>query len=262
MAVFDTVDGGTRVPLRLPPLGSAFVIFRDTAPARHVTSLSRDDRVLIPISSPAETDDAGVTVKADDELELHVREAGTYRIETAGGERQTLEVQADAPSYPVSGPWQVEFSEEWGGPASTEFDELISWIDHPDDGIKYYAGVATYRNAFRLPADVLGAEYRLALDLGTLHFVADVFLNDEHVQTLWKPPYTVDITGVASAGTNELVIEVANVWSNRLKRDAQLPREERLTNTNISEDRREHPPLLDSGLLGPVHVRTTCVYGV
>jgi len=51
-------------------------------------------------------------------------------------------------------------------------------------------------------------------------------------------------------GNNELVIEVINLWPNRLIGDAALAPEERLTHTNIAF--KKDAALLPSGLLGPV----------
>ena len=41
--VYDAVAGGTRVPLRLAPSGSVFVVFRERPAEDHVVSLRRDD---------------------------------------------------------------------------------------------------------------------------------------------------------------------------------------------------------------------------
>ena len=57
---------------------------------------------------------------------------------------------------------------------------------------------------------------RIILDLGELHEVARVTMNDRRSQSLWKPPYTVDVTQEAASGTLKLEIDVANLWVNRL----------------------------------------------
>jgi len=75
---------------------------------------------------------------------------------------------------------------------------------------------------------------------------------------VWAPPYTVEITRAARAGRNELVVEVANTWSNRLVGDATAAPAERVTRTNIrANDGRpwREVPLIESGLFGPVRVR-------
>ena len=55
-------------------------------------------------------------------------------------------------------------------------------------------------------------------------------------------------------GENELRVEVANTWHNRLVGDAALPPAERITTTNIRQPFTPDTPLLESGLLGPVRL--------
>jgi hypothetical protein len=92
--------------------------------------------------------------------------------------------------------------------------------------------------------------------------VARVQLNGQEIAILWKPPFCVDITDAIKSGKNELTVEVANTWTNRLIGDAFLPPEEQYCRTNLHDrlsrkDRRLQP----SGLLGPVTIhRATHVY--
>ena len=86
------------------------------------------------------------------------------------------------------------------------------------------------------------------LDLGEVKNIADVWLNGRHLGILWKPPFRVDIDKVVKPGKNTLKIELTNLWRNRLIGDANLPKEQRRTNTNIEISGKS--PLLKSGLLG------------
>jgi hypothetical protein len=45
----------------------------------------------------------------------------------------------------------------------------------------------------------------------------------------------VELSAVARARSNDLEIEVTNLWPNRLIGDQQLPPEKRLTRTNITK---------------------------
>jgi hypothetical protein len=65
----------------------------------------------------------------------------------------------------------------------------------------------------------------------------------------------VKLGAAARAGSNDLAIEVTNLWPNRLIGDQQLPPEKRLTRTNITKFTATSP-LMPSGLLGPVTLRT------
>ena len=110
---------------------------------------------------------------------------------------------------------------------------------------------------FELPANWLAADRRVLLDLGDLWCISEVVLNGHALGVLWRPPYVVDVTSAAVAGRNELVIQIANTWSNRLVGDADLPPNERFTRTNVLQTngrRWSDTPLLRSGLFGPVRL--------
>jgi hypothetical protein len=64
---------------------------------------------------------------------------------------------------------------------------------------------------------------RAYLDLGGVEVIASVRLNGRDLGILWKPPFRVEITGVARPGDNLLEVDVTNLWPNRLIGDAQLP---------------------------------------
>ena len=42
--------------------------------------------------------------------------------------------------------------------------------------------------------DLLTSDNLLYLDLGKVKMIADVYLNDNHLGILWKPPFQIDIT--------------------------------------------------------------------
>jgi hypothetical protein len=79
----------------------------------------------------------------------------------------------------------------------------------------------------------------------------------------WCPPWTVKIPAGSLMGKdNCLEIEVVNFWPNRLIGDAQSPRDQRRTKTDITKfDNPNGDPhyttLRPSGLLGPVTISMT-----
>jgi hypothetical protein len=200
-------EGQTRVPLRLAPYGSVFVVFRKTA----------DN---LPMVESVPTSEKGQT---------------------------------------IAGPWEVHFAPGWGAPASTTLQKLISWTEVEDPGVKHFSGIAAYHNEFDVNASQIEPSKRFILDLGKVRFVAEVYVNGQSQGILWKPPFQVDITEAVKDGRNQLVVEVANTWSNRLVGDAQSPDGPKFCRTNIEKSLTwEMPwkdtPLLDSGLLGPVRL--------
>ncbi|HTY88072.1 MAG TPA: glycosyl hydrolase, partial [Candidatus Acidoferrum sp.] len=147
-----------------------------------------------------------------------------------------------APVQKISGPWTVRFDPKWGGPASVQFEQLVSWTDRPEPGVKYYSGTATYEKTFELPnAEPRTVNSELWLDLGNVRELAEVTVNGQSCGITWAPPFRVDITRAVRPGANQLEIEVVNFWPNRLIGDQFLPEEQRLTRTNIKKFNRDSP---------------------
>lgn len=151
----------------------------------------------------------------------------------------------------LTGPWSVHFDPKWGGPEQATFASLDDWSKRPEDGIRFYSGIATYRKKFTAPAAKPGE--RQFLDLGNVAVMASVAINGHDCGAVWTSPYRVEITVAAKPGENALDIRVANRWPNRLIGDAGLPPEKRSTFTTWSPYQKSSP-LLESGLFGPVRV--------
>lgn len=225
-------NGRTELRVNLGPLGSVFVVFRkaDAADRQSLDPLARD--TFLPADDPAPL---------------------------------TLE-----------GPWQVDFPEGWGAPPTVTFERLQSWTDSTDEGIRFFSGIATYRKTFELPA-ALASRHRLFLQLGDLAEIADVTINGKYLGVVWLPPYRVEISGAVKSGSNQLEIRVANLWANRLNADSLRPETERFTRSNLDRIQtdptsdssygkvprgktrpvyKDIPPLMKSGLFGPVQIIT------
>ena len=191
-------------------------------------------------------------------------------------------LHADAADLPaaqeVTGAWNLSFPPEWGAPPSVTLEQLISWTDHTNDGVRYFSGTATYEKEIEISAERLNAGRELWLDLGGVKNFAEVSLNGQDLGTLWKPPFRVNVTTAAKPGVNQLVIKITNLWPNRLIGDEQLPADcewdgkqlkawpqwlldgkpsptGRLTFTTWHHWTKDSP-LLVSGLLGPVTLQT------
>ena len=146
----------------------------------------------------------------------------------------------------LNGPWQVAF-----GAQRLSFDKLLSWTEHADPAIKYFSGTATYASSFEVAAPKAGT----VLDLGRVDAIATVRVNGRDIATLWKPPYSVDITAAVKPGSNTLEVAVVNTWMNRLVGDEQTPAANRTTFTT-TKSWNAKTRLRPSGLLGPVTVST------
>jgi hypothetical protein len=213
----------------------------------------------------------------EDGFVVHASQPGRYEVRTESGKTY----QARVPEMPrptdLSGPWRVAFAVGGGAPEHIDLDSLISWSKHPDPGVKYFSGTATYTHEFDMAAEMLSKSRRLFLDLGKVEVMADVRLNGKDLGTLWKRPYRVEVTDAVRAGANVLEVRVANLWINRMIGDEQLPEDSdrnpdgtlkawpkwleegkpspsgRFTFTSWRLWKKDSP-LVDSGLLGPVGI--------
>lgn len=168
-----------------------------------------------------------------------------------------------SPILELGDSWKVVFDPEWGGPGEVAFPTLSNWINHSEEGIKYYSGKATYRKSFNLNEvnegvkTESGTGKRLFLDLGNVQDVAEVRLNGKKLGILWCAPWRVEITWPIKSTGNLLEIDVINLWANRVIGDLNLPKEKRFTKTHDGfrfDMIRGSTPLLNSGLLGPVKI--------
>ena len=110
-----------------------------------------------------------------------------------------------------------------GAPPQVTLARLISWSEHPDPGVRYFSGTATYRKSLAVPARWFTSGRRIYLDLGRVEMTAQVKLNGHDLGILWKPPFRLDVTGALRAGPNALEVDVVNLWPNRIIGDEQLP---------------------------------------
>jgi hypothetical protein len=204
---------------------------------------------------------------------------GHFELRSAKGKILDADVTDSPQPQEVTGTWNLSFPPNWGAPPSVKLDELISWTDHVDAGVRYFSGTATYEKDIDISAERFGDERELWLDLGVVKNVAEVSLNGQDLGVLWKPPFRVNITAAAKPGGNRLMVKVTNLWPNRLIGDEQLPEDvtwradgslakwpQWLLDDKSSPTGRftfttwhhytKDSPLLESGLLGPVTLQT------
>ena len=137
-----------------------------------------------------------------------------------------------------------------------QWQTLASLTDSDEPAVKYFSGTATYHNTFTLPKKHLPAG--LSIDLGEVGQMADVFINGEHVDFLWKAPYKVNYEGQLKPGKNTIEVKVVNTWVNRLIGDGQ-PNTEGHSFTpvvfyGVKSLSQNMGTLTPSGLMGPVRL--------
>jgi len=250
-------NGQTIVPLHLGPEGSVFVVFKDAPAQKHITSIQNDGKNLFP-GNQFETKETPY-IDLYNEVKKKVAaiyEPGIYNLTWSDGRTEVIHAEKAPVEIPLSGKWDLHFDPKWGGPDKVRIDELKSWIKFEETGIRYYSGTATYLKSFTLdPKDIKNK--LLILDLGNVQEMSSVKINGHQLQVVWSAPFQFDITPFVKAGTNEMEVEVVNLWPNRLIGDGKLPEDKRLTKTNINKFNGPDADsyLRESGLLGPVKIK-------
>jgi hypothetical protein len=153
----------------------------------------------------------------------------------------------------ITGEWNIDFQKNRGAPASVKINELASWTNNTDAGVKYFSGTGTYTKTFTAPADWFTKGEELWLNLGDVKNLAEVVVNGKSLGVLWKKPFRVDISGALKPGTNTMVVKVTNLWVNRLIGDAQPGVTNKITYTTMPFY-QANSKLVPSGLLGPVQI--------
>ncbi len=240
VSIYEQSGSHTAIPLTLPPFGSCFVAFTNEKPGAHYQ----------PVAS------AGGNPPM-----VHYTANGFYALENKPFEVKkgsaSQRVEALTPVTTLTGAWNLIFPKNWGAPDKTTFPKLMSWTEAPEKGIRYFSGIAAYDKSFEM--NQLPTDGRIYLDLGDIAEVAEVWVNGKPMGITWSKPHRFDITDAVKAGTNQLKVEVANTWSNRMTGDALTG--EKFTNTNIVKANKNltpwgEVPLKKSGLLGPVTILT------
>lgn len=207
---------------------------------------------------------------------------GAFTQNWSDGSKTKIEVHDIPAGAPVTGPWQITFRSTYDPPKSTTYVSLKSWTEDEDFDIKYFSGTGTYVKTLTVSKERLQSGQRLYLDLGDVRELCRVRLNGKEVATMWKPPFRVDISDFVHSGENSLEIDVTNLWVNRLIGDEQFPDDMGWNGSQLSgwpewftkheprpEPRRKtfttwrhnfkDTPLLPSGLIGPVMLRSVRV---
>jgi hypothetical protein len=152
----------------------------------------------------------------------------------------------------IESPWTVNFQNKVIGPEEPViFESLKDWSLSENEKIKYYSGTAIYKTSFELVE--LPENNELFVNLGDISVMAKVKINGVEIGGTWMAPYRLKATKHLKKGTNQLEIEVVNLWRNQLIKDKYLPVDKRYT-WHLVDDIKEGEAVQSSGLLGPVSI--------
>jgi len=157
---------------------------------------------------------------------------------------KTVQIQP----FVIKGNWTLTFQPGRGAPTQPiNLTDLKSWTDSPNDGIRFFSGVATYKAQLAAPNFAKGEH--VLVQLPEVHEVARVKVNGHDAGTIWAQPLTLRVDPWLKKGINTIEIEVTNLWLNRIIGDLQPTAAQHYTSTNITTYHADSP-LLPSGLIG------------
>ena len=210
----NSPDNRTVLNLSLKNREAVFVIFSNdrTGTPDHVVELLKNGRA-----------DINTVTWIDNTKKLHLQNAdtGLYQVGLSSGKILKASITALPEPIVINQQWKVAFTPGWGAPALASFDQLISWTDRPEDGIKYFSGTGEYTNTVEITKAMIDKKITVMIDLGKVSNMADVYVNGKSIGVLWHAPFEIDITDFIKLGTNLLKIKVTNTWNNRLIGDLQ-----------------------------------------
>jgi hypothetical protein len=172
IARYEATASGTKIEIDVnDPADSFFVLFREKALAPSV----------VKASAPATELD--LFYNAKNELVAETGKAGTYQLTMSDGKTRSVTIAADSKSLQITG-WKTELTDNEGF-------------------------TATRVAEFKLPSRV-GKDQRAILDLGKVEIMAQVTLNGKTYDTLWMPPFELDVTDALKAGQNKIEVRVTS----------------------------------------------------
>ncbi len=187
LVVYREEGGYTIVPLHFEPEGSKFIIFREAKEGQsHITHITRDGRSFFPDNQFETNSSPCIEIISEKRhLYAHVTESGEYELTWSDGRKSVVKTENAVTQQPISGSWELSFDTAWGGPGKVFVDELKSWTEFTDEGIKFYSGTVTYNKTFSLGKREI-KNRKLLLDLGNVQDMASININGRKMPVKWR----------------------------------------------------------------------------
>ncbi|MEK6249874.1 MAG: glycosyl hydrolase, partial [Planctomycetales bacterium] len=178
LARYQSVNTGTRVTIDIHDKSdSCFIVFRDKPSQPSVVSAQQNGKDIAPA-------DLKLFYGAHNKLTAETGRAGDYTLNMSDGTKRTLVIEKNSQTFPVKSPWKSVKQDEKGFSVLNE-------------------------TTFDLPS-AFGKGKRVVLDLGKVEVMAKVTLNGKSFDTLWMPPFELDVTDVIKPGKNILKVLVTS----------------------------------------------------
>jgi hypothetical protein len=180
LARFKSVPGGTRITVDVKDRAdSFFVVFREPVSYPSVVGASAPPASL------------ALFYDEDDRLIAESCKAGVYTLSMSNGTKRNVVIKQDSRTFVIKTPWQTNQQDANGYSVLKE-------------------------TKFDVPAG-FGTGQRVVLNLGKVEVMAKVALNGKCYDTLWMPPFELDVTDAVKPGQNALKILVTSTSTGQPK---------------------------------------------
>ena len=178
MARYQSVTGGTRIIIDIEDRADAcFIIFRAQPTQPSVVDVKT-------AAGPVSAADLDLFYDENNKLIAETAKPGTYTLTMSDGAKRMLLIEQTPQAFAIESPWRTTARDAQG-----------------------YSILQT--TTFELPAG-FGQGQRITLDLGKVSIMAKVTLNGRAFDTLWMPPFTLDVTDALKPGKNHLQVLVTS----------------------------------------------------
>ena len=178
MAHYKMDKNGTRICLNVnDKADSFFIVCRDKPTQPSVLTVHCAGKDVAPAELALFLDSKGI-------LTAESTTPGVYQLSMSDASEQSVTIVQAARTHAIAGPWH-NLSTEAGGCAITQ------------------------ETSFTAPTG-FGTDQRVILDLGQVQVMARVTLNGRAYDTLWMPPFELDVTDNLKPGNNRLEVLVTS----------------------------------------------------
>jgi hypothetical protein len=173
LARYKIEGGTTRISIDVKTLSdSCFIVFRDPPAGPSVVAASAPPSAL------------DLSFGQRNQLIAESGRAGTYDLTMSDGSKRRVVIEQPTPAFTIGGPWRETRKDAKGYSVLRE-------------------------TAFELPAE-FGQGQPITLDLGAVSVMAKVMLNGKSHDTLWMPPFALDVTDALRPGRNDLQVLITS----------------------------------------------------
>ena len=181
IARYEETANGTKIEISVNDIAdSFFLLFRKKGTAPSVVKASASPTVL------------DLFFNDKNELVAATEKAGTYTLTMSNGKTRSFTIIEDPESLKITD-WKTESTDNEG------FTE-------------------TRVTEFKLPAS-FAKDQRMVLDLGKVEIMAQVTINGKTFDTLWMPPFALDVTDALKPGTNKISVRITSTTEGKPKMD-------------------------------------------